>query len=301
VVLFFNPDGGLMHSWVLLPLLHILGKKTAMRMTLADSSDPSGLARRRFGRIRLLPYRLHHRVISISTALSLSYEAVFGRDRRLIRITNGVDTRRFSPASRAERDQQCRELGLDPALKYCIFVGRISHRKGVDLIVDAWRDVAARFPDARLLLVGPKRDEYRQVEDVEFIRKLEATIREHDLESSIVWTGHSDSPEQYFRVADAFLFASRREGLGNVVLEAMASAVPIVTTRLENITEDLIDAGVEGLVTTRDPREFADAIIRVLSSPELARDLGARARRKADTEFSIARTAERYLEVLRAL
>jgi glycosyltransferase involved in cell wall biosynthesis len=298
VVLFFNPDGGFLHAWVVLPLLHLLGKKTATRMTLLDGSDPARLARKGFSRLRLLPYRLHHRVISISTALSLSYESVFGRDPRLVRITNGVDTRRFRPVQSDERQVECRALGLDPSLRYCTFVGRIGYRKGVDILIEAWREVAPRFPDTRLLLVGPRREDYRQAHEAEFIGDLENRIRKYRLGETVVWAGKSDNVETYLRASDVFLFASRREGCPNALLEAMASGLPIVTTRMENITDDLITPDQEGLVTAEDPAAFAEALARVLTSPALASELGARARQRVEAEFSIGRTAERYLEIL---
>ena len=302
VVLFFNPDGGMLHSWVVFPLLHLLGKKTATRMTLLNSSsDPAGLARKRFPSIRLLPYRLHHRVISISTALSMSYESVFGSDSRLIRITNGVDTQKFHPAGHAERLAERRALGLDPDLRYCTFVGRVGHRKGVDVLIEAWRRVAPKFPDARLLLVGPTREDYREAHEAEYIAALEARIREYGISSSIVWTGRSDDVEGYLRASDAFVFASRREGCPNALLEAMASGLPIVTTRIPNITDDLIRHEQDGLITPPDPEPFAEALMRVLTSPELGARLGASARRRTEAEFSIDRTAEKYLETLGSL
>jgi glycosyltransferase involved in cell wall biosynthesis len=302
VVLFFNPDGGMLHSWVLFPLLHLLGKKTATRMTLLNSSsDPAGLARKRFPSIRLLPYRLHHRVISISTALSMSYESVFGSDSRLIRITNGVDTRKFRPADGEERLAERLALGLDPSLRYCTFVGRIGHRKGVDVLIDAWRHVAATFPDARLLLVGPTREDYREAHEAEFIAAIEAKIREYGISDSIAWTGKTDSVERYLRASDVFVFASRREGCPNALLEAMASGLPIVTTRIDNITDDLILDGRDGIITTPDATALAEGLRRVLASPTLATQLGSNARQRTEAEFSIGRTAEKYLHTLGSL
>jgi glycosyltransferase involved in cell wall biosynthesis len=302
VVLFFNPDGGMLHSWVLFPLLHLCGKKTATRMTLLNSSsDPAGLARKRFPGIRLLPYRLHHRVISISTALSMSYESVFGRDSRLTRITNGVDTRKFRPATDDERRAERHELGLDASLTYCTFVGRIGHRKGVDVLIDAWREVVPRFPNARLLLVGPTREDYRDAHEAEFIAAIETKIREYRIGDSIVWTGKSDSVERYLRASDIFVFASRREGCPNALLEAMASGLPIVTTRIDHITDDLIRDGQDGVITAAQPSALAEGLARVLETPVLARQLGASARRRTEAEFSIGRTADKYLETLGSL
>jgi glycosyltransferase involved in cell wall biosynthesis len=299
VVLFFNPDGGFHNSWPVIALLHVLGKRTATRMTLLSSSDPSALRRRRFGFIHVLPYRLHHRVISISTALSLSHEDVFGRSKRLALIPNGVDTSRFKPVSAERKAELRRELGLEPHVRYAVFVGRISYRKGVDTLIDAWSRIAAEHKDVRLLMIGPRADEYRNVEEAKFLGDIEQRIARYGIGDSVLWVGRTEHVERYLQASDLFLFTSRREGCPNALLEAMACGVPIVTTRIPNITEDLVSAEADGLITAPDAASFAEAVLRLLSAPGLAQRLGTRAASKADTEFSISHTAARYAQVLR--
>jgi glycosyltransferase involved in cell wall biosynthesis len=301
VVLFFNPEGGFHNSWVLIPLLHLFGKSTATRMTLLDANDPAALRRKRFAWFRLMPYRLHHRVISISSALSSSFQSVFGSDRRLVYIPNGVVLDRFVPVQPEERRALRRSLGLDADLRYCTFVGRISQRKGIDILIDAWPHVMARHPGVRLVLVGPTSDEFRAALNDDFVERIRDVIRRNGLESSIIWVGRTEEPERYLQASDLFVFPSRREGCPNALLEAMACALPIVSTRIEGITEDLITPGVHGVVTPSDAGAFAHGIDALLSDPARARDMGARAHVRALEEFGIQTTARRYLDVLRQL
>lgn len=301
VVLFFNPEGGFHHSSVVIPVLHLLGKKSATRMTLVGANDPAALRGKPFSWFRLMPYWLHHRVISISTALSVSFQSVFGSDRRLVYIPNGVDLARYHPRPDAERAGARVALGLDPRVRYCVFVGRICHRKGIDLLIEAWRHVVTARPDARLLLVGPEFDEFRRATKDDFAERLRETIRRDGLGPFITWVGRTDAPERYLQVSDLFVFPSRREGCPNALLEAMACGLPIVSTRIPDITEDLITSGIHGIVTPQEPAALGAAVVRVLSDQKLARTLGQQAYRRAADEFAIDLTARKYLDVLESL
>lgn len=300
-VLFFSVEGDFPGCWPVLLLLRGLGKKTAARMTMLGSNDPATMRRRPLGFLRVLPYRLHHGTVSLSSGLAMSYESVFGRRGNLGVIANGVDTERFCPVSASRRAAIRRTLGLDGSLRYCAFVGRISHRKGIDIIIEAWRHIVRAHPDARLLLIGPTVDEHRQEGDAAFVTQIKSTIAEHKLDDTIIWTGHADSVETYLQASDVFLFASRREGLPSAVLEAMACGLPVVTVRIPNITDDLISSGTEGLVTSPQATEFAEAVIRVLSTPDDAEAMSQAARQKAIQRFSVRRMAEQYASVLAGL
>jgi glycosyltransferase involved in cell wall biosynthesis len=298
VVMFFGPDGGLPHAWTLLPLMHACGKRTFTRMMLLNASDPIGLKRRRFGWIRLMPYRLHHGVISLSTALSKSYRSVFGSEDRLVCIPNGVDITRFRPLDAETRDALRLELGLDPRLLYCATVGRLSIRKGIDTLIDAWCHVVRLRPDARLVLIGPERDEHRNVEDRKCLKDIKEKVSAHGIGDTIVWTGRTDSVERYLQCADVFAFTSRREGCPNALLEAMACGLPIVTTEIQDITTDLVTDGQDALMVQQDADAVASALLSLIDNAALRCRLGAAARRRAESEFAIEITARRYLRTL---
>jgi len=297
VVLFFDPEGGFRHSWLILPILHLLGKRTAARMTLIDSSDPVTLSRRRLGLLRLMPYRLHHRIVSISTALTRSYRQVFGTDSKLVSIPNGVDIERFRPITADERYRLRLELGLDQQRLYACFVGRISHRKGVDIIIEAWAQVVARVPTAVLLLVGPTADEYRNVGEADFVQQVSAAIARLGIENNVVWTGATTHVERYLQAADVFVFASRREGCPNAVLEALASGLPVVTAALPGITDDLISSGVDGVIAEPTAESLARETVALLRDQARRSEMSARARQRAVATYSIEASAMRYLQV----
>jgi glycosyltransferase involved in cell wall biosynthesis len=267
-------------------------------MTLLNSTDPAALRRRKLGALRVMPYRLHKGTISISSGLERSYTSVFGTKGNLGVIWNGLDLERYRPLQSDAKTEIRRQLGLDPRLRYCIFVGRISHRKGVDIIVRAWSRVIRCCPQARLILVGPTTDEHRYISDPSFAERIRAEIERLHLDPTIIWVGRSDGVEKYLQASDVFVFASRREGFGTAMAEAMACGLPVVSVRIPDVTDDLVTPGTNGILTAPDPTALANGICTVLRCPETARVFGNAGRRKAEECFSIGTTARRYADVL---
>ena len=125
-------------------------------------------------------------------------------------------------------------------------------------------------------------------------------VAERDLRDVIKITGRIDSkkmPEVY-RQNDIFISASIQEGMSNAMLEAMASGLPIVTTRCEGLAE-LIDGN--GLIVEQDNvKEIAKAIKRLADNPELYKQMSSAARKRAE-KFNWANIAESYMEQYRKI
>jgi glycosyltransferase involved in cell wall biosynthesis len=134
------------------------------------------------------------------------------RDTRLAVLPNpvGVDAIRAFVPGRASRWP-----GPGPHL---LAVGRLTHEKGFDLLLQAFSSLRAQFPHAHLTIVGVGPDG----------RALLALCRALGLESSVSFVGHVPQPEVYFPGASVFVLASRHEGLPNALLEAAAGGLPIV-------------------------------------------------------------------------
>jgi glycosyltransferase involved in cell wall biosynthesis len=112
----------------------------------------------------------------------------------------------------------------------------------------------------------------------------------------------SDAIEEVYRAADVLLLPSTREGLPNVVLEAMASGLACVVSRLPGVTEPLIADGESGLlIEPDDPAGFAGALTALLADAALRARLGARARRVIETDYSLEKIAGEYVALYREL
>jgi glycosyltransferase involved in cell wall biosynthesis len=150
-----------------------------------------------------------------------------------------------------------------PERPQALFVGVLERYKGVDVLVDAWRDVERRVPEARLRIVGSG--------------TLEGLVRSHD------WTP-SLEPSEVARALDeswCLVLPSRSEGMGRVVVEAFCRGRAVVASRVGGIS-DVVGDGTNGLlVPAADAAALAESLVRVLSDRSLAERLGAAARASA--------------------
>ncbi|MBI2909972.1 MAG: glycosyltransferase family 4 protein [Chloroflexi bacterium] len=193
-------------------------------------------------------------------------------------IPNGIDVVRFSgekPPLERHRDGKLNIL----------FVGRLEKRKGVDCLLKAYVLVKREFPDSRLIVAGPEtglREGY------------EKFVREKGLRD-VVFAGYVSDEDlpRYYETADVFCApATGWESFGIVLLEAMASARPIVASDIEGYA-GVVTHGSEGLlVPPKDEKALAMALGHLLADKELRQRMGARGREKAQ-EYSWERVSRR--------
>ena len=159
-----------------------------------------------------------------------------------------------------------------------LFVGRFDRHKGGDVVIDAFRKVASRFPQIRLWFAGPDDgltdDQGRYWTLAKYLEE-----RAPEVAGRVDWLGRQphSSLAELRRKAFATIVGSRYETFGIVVLEAMAYGCPLAATRTGGIPE-IIEDGINGvLARPGDPDDLASAISRLLEAPEFAAKLGRRA------------------------
>ena len=160
-----------------------------------------------------------------------------------------------------------------------LFVGRFDRLKGGDVLIDAFRIVAKRFPQVRLWFAGPADESIIDEHGRRMTRGEYLTERAADVAERIDWLGRQPNSAlaELRRKAFATIVASRYENFPMVVLEAIAFGCPLAATRTGGIVE-IIEDGVNGvLARPGDPDDLAAAIIRLLDAPEFAATLGRRA------------------------
>jgi glycosyltransferase involved in cell wall biosynthesis len=176
-----------------------------------------------------------------------------------------------------------------------VFSGRLSREKGLDTLLQAWKLLQPRHPDAHLLLLG-EGGAYRNME-----KELHALCRQLELQNVVHFLGHVGNVGEYLLSADLFVLPTRQEGMSNALVEAMAAGTAIVTTGI-SANRDLVHDGVNGLLVPPDDVEgLAAAISRLLADPLSAEHLGRSAREKAERELSVETMASRYLEIYERL
>lgn len=255
-----------------------------------DASDPDGRSRK-FRLIRRLYRPFVHHYMALSRHLERYLVGDVGiAPERVSQVYNGVDAQRFRPAG-AMRSAIAGSpfTGSDAWLVGT--VGRLSPVKDQVLLARAFIRALELAPDAgdRLRLViageGPLRAPVEQV------------LREGDA-ASLAWlAGDRGDVPDLLRGLDAFVLPSLAEGISNTILEAMATALPIVATAVGGNVE-LLEDGVTGrLVPPRDVDTMARALLDDFRQPDAARERARRARAEVERRFSLDAMVHAYAEL----
>ena len=204
-------------------------------------------------------------------------------------IPYGVDGAKFRPDP-TRRAEWRRRLGIPHDAPLILSVGRMATKKGYQVLIEDLDALMTRHRDVHLVLAGggDRLAEFRA-----------ATARWSDRVHFPGAVGHDDLPD-LFRAADVFVLPAVHDpkgnvdGLPNVILEAMASALPVAATRISGIPLAIED-GVHGyLVPEKDPGAIRRALSDLLEDLPKAREMGEAARRKALAELSWDAVAARY-------
>lgn len=188
-------------------------------------------------------------------------------------IRNGVDLEVFRrpPAPTAFR-------------KRAIHVARLNLIKDQVTLLKAAKLVLNAEPDFELEIVGdgPSRSE------------LETLHQELDLNGSVRFLGAQDAISELLAEANLFVLSSLSEGISLTLLEAMATALPVIATDVGGNREVVLCGKTGLLVPSQSPNELADAIIKLLRDPDLARAMGQAGRERVEAEFDLRRAVKEY-------
>lgn len=301
-------DLALLHStrpftFLILIALKCLRKPALVTLTLIGNDDPAALRRKSFlWKIESKALPRFARIVCKSSALQNICVEEKIAPAKLAAIPNGADLSLFQPAhNAAEKNALRAELGL-PNKFVAVFVGRIGARKGCDLLFAAWEEIIAREREVLLLLLGPY-DEQVSTEITVFQQRLQNYLA-HAEEHRMQFVGARAHGEvaRYLRAADCFVFPSQREGLPNVVIEAMASGLPVIASHIPGVTTDLIEHEENGvLLQSRSPQELRDAVLKLKQDERLRQRLGERATEKARAKFDLKVVAQQHRRLYASL
>ena len=182
--------------------------------------------------------------------------------------------------------------GLDAQRPLVTYIGRVAHEKNIGFLVQVFRQVLTRVPEALLVIAGegPARESLRQ------------QVAHLGLDARVHFAGYLERDSALldcYAAADVFVFASRTETQGLVLLEAMAQGAPVVSTA-ELGTRSILLPGCGALIVPEQRDAFAAAVVRVLTEAGLRADLTARGRayaRNWSSAVMAGRLAELYGEV----
>lgn len=234
-------------------------------------------------------YRLCRHIHTVSESMRTHLASLQLPSSKIVSILNGVDTNRFCPPD-DKAVARC-AIGLPASAFVFGCVGRHIPTKRHDLLLDAFRILGQRYPDAHLLMLGDGGSEKASL-----LKQIETS----GLGSRIHWRGHVPDPVPFYQAMDLLVMPSSHEGLANALLEAMATAVPALSHDACGANE-VITPGVTGfLETINSDSELANHLMALLSDKGRLISVGRAAREAALERFSLDKMVENYAGLYRA-
>lgn len=223
-------------------------------------------------------------VISPSQQMAEALRA-YGVDTPVEVLPTGLPPDRFASG---DRDRFRRRHGIAAGRPVALFVGRIAHEKNIDFLLRMLAPLRAAVPEVLLIIAG----------EGPAAASLRARVRAAGLASSVLFLGYLERGRELrdcYRAADVFVFASRTETQGLVLLEAMAQGTPVVSTAVMG-TVDVLSGAAGATVVEEDEAGFAAAVAALLRDPVRRSVLAGLAREDA-RRWSSRAMAERLVAV----
>ena len=237
---------------------------------------------------RLL-WRLADKVVAVGPGQArVALSARVARQDRLVVIPNGVDADRFARLAAPEnRAAVRRELGLADGDLAVGMVGRLAPQKGCGHFIRAARLVAERQPRARFLLIGSG----------PLLPYLGALAADLGIGDRVLFLGHRPDADRLYAALDLFVLSSLWEGLPYAVLEAQASSLAVVASRIPGCEELVADGRTGYLVALPDEEQIAARILHLLTDPARRAEMGRAARARVEKEFRLDRFLELHAQL----
>lgn len=284
----FRPDIVHTHAWGTL-LEGMLAARLARVPVIVHGEHGTLQSKPYQLRLQRFAWRRADRVLSVSSRLAERLAREVGFDlRRIHTIRNGVNLERFGPALRADGR---RALGLREEAIAIGTVGRLVEVKDHATLLRAFARVADSDSRPVLFVAGEG--------------PLGTALREQaaalGIASRVRFLGHRDDIDRVLAALDLFVLSSSSEGMSNTILEAMASGVAVVATRVGGADELVVDGVTGVLVPAGDPQMLAAALSRLASDAPLRHGMAVAGLRRAHQEFSLSRMVAGYEDLYDSL
>ena len=230
-------------------------------------------------------------VVTVSAACSASLQGRVLRGSKIRVVHNAIDTVDFGVDADFVRSRFRQNLNVSDRELVLINVGRIQPEKGQEYAIRAL-DISRRYgTEVDLLLVGG-------VQDADFVGRLRSLIDDLNLHERVKLTGFRQDIPALLSVADIYIHTSVEEAHPRAILEAMAIGLPVVAFAVGGVTETVVHGQTGLLVPQGDVRGLAEAILSLAETPYMRVQMGLAGRRRVETFFSAAVTAEKVACVI---
>ncbi len=221
------------------------------------------------------------KLIAVSRTNAEDIAKVGATKEKTMIIPNGIKMERFANANVDDRGKK------GPIVLY---VGRISEDKGIECLIRAAPSVLKQFPNTEFHIVG---------EDYGYLNKLKSLVTSLGVERSVIFTGRVTSRRlvDVYRSADVFVLPSELEAFGIVVIEAMASGVPVIVSNCGGM-KDIVKDGSNGLIfDVGDARQLAEKIRLLISDNKLRAKLVKSGKETVMENYTIEKVVDKLEEL----
>lgn len=239
-----------------------------------------------------LAFRRADRIVAVSEGARLAYRKFCSiQSEQWLVIPNGVET-----VARSDSNVTWESLGLPPAAKVILFVGRLDAQKGVRWLVDTATDWLPQLPQHHLVIAG-------RGPQHELLKEQVVQLEEErpDLKGRIHLVGWLEQPRRWMRQADMLVLPAQYEGMPNVCLEAMAEGLPVVAFDVQGIRELLGEPGAGQVVPVQDRAAWSSAILKLATESAFHKSIGERNRHKIENDFQLTHQLQKYIDLYRSI
>jgi len=272
-----------------LPFLKGMGKKIVAKVAAANLGTEAGSLA---GRYRPVGDLLAWMMRRVDAFIAISEEIREGLVRdgvpkeRIYRISNFIDPEIFRAPRMGEKDSLKARFGYG-GKTLVLFAGRFVPRKGVEHLLQAWKEVTGDFPDARLVLLG----------DGPLFGVLEDMASRLEINNTVCFLGRVENVPDFLRASDVFMLPSLQEGLSNSLLEALASGLPTVATEIGGVIDVVEDGRNALLVRPADVPALSKSLRTVLTDPRLRERLSWAALETIQGAYGLEDRVRRYRDL----
>jgi len=285
-----NFNSGFAFNRVSIFIAKMLGKKVITETSLVGDDDPLSLGRfpdwKDYFKPKYIRYRFYKmadRYVSKSEVITEIFEKSEIPMNKVVEIPYSVDTNQYKPVSSESKSEMRKKLGLWVDGKIILFVGGINVRKGVHILLDAFISLEKKYPDIKLLIVGPT---YKY--DKKYISDIKEKIINLDLSGKVILTENNiPNVHEYMQCSDIFTLPSRQEGFPISILEAMSSGLIVIGSDIPEIARAQITNGKDGFVfPVGNSQKLAEVFEIVLNNESANKQISEEARNKVISKWS---------------
>lgn len=253
-----------------------------------EIGDSKGLVR--------LNRKFRHRILSnadnfiaISKAINEDLNKIVSNKTNIKNIPNGVDIDKYFPIDRTNQIKLRIQLGIPTNNEMVIlFAGAINKRKGIPDLLSAIENLSSNIK-CTFIFCGPI------LEDIGFTKKIEELNGKSNIE--VIYAGSIENVHEYMKASNIFVLPSYSEGLPNVLLEAAASGLALISTDIGG-SRDIVSHGQNGfLIPTNDYKAISQNIERLVNDKNMCKNFGTNSRIIALDHFSIDKVSNQYREL----